>query len=62
MYKFFKVILMEMQILPNQNEGQRIDQSEIDAASPAKVHLDFPKVVKPAKIAFDPNWSKFKSR
>ena len=52
---------MEMQILTNQNADQRIDQSEIDAASTAKVHLDVPKVVKPAKIAFDPNWSKFKS-
>ena len=46
---------MEMQILANQNQDQGIDQSEIDAASTAKVHLDFPKVVKPAKIAFDPN-------
>ena len=46
---------MEMLILANQNEDQRIDQSEIDAASTAKVHLDVPKVVKPAKIAFDPN-------
>ena len=46
---------MEMQILANPNEDQRIDQSEIGAASTAKVHLDFPKVVKPAKIAFDPN-------
>ena len=44
-----------MQTFANQNEDQRIDQPEIDAVSTAKVHLDFPRVVKPAKIAFDPN-------